>query len=108
MDRNYYRRTKNTFSFTQKAAWVVFIIIILFVIIISLAGDNGVLELYRRKLIYQHLEDEISKLLQENERLKKEIILLKEDLFTIEKIAREELGLVKPGEIVYLFPRKDK
>ncbi|MDH5405823.1 MAG: septum formation initiator family protein [Candidatus Aminicenantes bacterium] len=108
MDRKYYRRTKNTLSFTQKTAWVLFIIIIISVIIISLAGDNGVLELYRRKLIYQHLEDEISKLMQENERLQKQIRLLKEDSFTIEKIAREELGLVKQGEIVYLFPRKDR
>jgi len=108
MDRNYYRRTKSSLSFRQKAGWILFLIVLISVIIIFLVGDRGVLELYRRKLIYQHLEAEINKLLQEDERLKEEIRLLREDPFTMEKIAREELGLVKPGEIVYLFPRKEK
>ena len=108
MDRNYYRPTKSSLSLKQKAIWILFIVLIISVIVISLVGDNGVLELYRRKLIYQHLDAEISKLLQENEWLKEEIRLLREDPFTIEKIAREELGLVKPGEIVCLFPKKEK
>jgi len=108
MDRNYYRRTKSSPSFRQKAAWVLFLFLIISVIFVCLAGDRGVLELYRRKLIYQHLDAEINKLLQGNDQLKEEIRLLREDPFTIEKIAREELGLVKPGEIVYLFPRKNR
>ena len=108
MNRNYYRPTNNSLSLRRKAVWVLFIVLIISFIVISLVGDNGVLELYRRKLIYQHLEAEINKLLQENERLKEEIRLLREDPFTIEKIAREELGLVKPGEVVCLFPKKEK
>jgi len=39
----------------------------------------------------------------ENDRLKHYIYLLKEDKRFIEKIAREELGLVKTEELIYLF-----
>ena len=39
----------------------------------------------------------------ENDKLKDYIYLLKNDKRFIENIAREELGLVKAGEIVYFF-----
>ena len=40
---------------------------------------------------------------EENEKLKNTIYLLKNDKRFIEKIAREELGLVRAGEMVYFF-----
>ena len=40
---------------------------------------------------------------QENESLKEYSYLLKNDTHYIEKIAREELGLLKSGEVVYFF-----
>ncbi len=40
-----------------------------------------------------------------NESLRSEIKALKEDPFYIEKIARDHLGLTKPGEIVYHIRR---
>jgi cell division protein FtsB len=39
----------------------------------------------------------------ENDKLKDYIYLLKNDKRFIENIAREELGLIKAGEIVYFF-----
>ncbi len=47
------------------------------------------------------IEEENKKLLQENKRLEEEIKALEGDPFYIEKIAREELGMVKKGETVY-------
>jgi cell division protein FtsB len=41
----------------------------------------------------------------QNERLSRAISELQEDPGVIERIAREELGLVRPGERVLRFPR---
>lgn len=46
------------------------------------------------------VEAQIQEALKEQQELKKQIELLKTDSY-IEKIARDELGLVKPGEIIY-------
>ena len=50
------------------------------------------------------LESDITKLDAENKQLTSEIQALRADPATIEKFAREELKLVKPGEIVIVTP----
>ena len=44
---------------------------------------------------------QIEKIHGQNADIRREIELLETDSFVIEKIAREELGLTRPGEIVY-------
>jgi len=39
----------------------------------------------------------------DNAKLRKRIVLLKEDLPYIETVARNELGMVKKGDVVYRF-----
>ena len=51
----------------------------------------------------KEIENHNQNLRDENDRLKNYIYLLKEDKRFIEKIAREELGLVKTDELIYLF-----
>jgi cell division protein FtsB len=46
-----------------------------------------------------------ARLQEENRRLAEQIQRLKNSNEEVEKIAREELGLVKKGEIVYQFER---
>ena len=43
-------------------------------------------------------EDELANIVEENEALKEEIILLKNNDEYVEHIARENLGLIKEGE----------
>ena len=40
---------------------------------------------------------------KENERLKLQIEALKTDSEEIERVAREELGMIKPDEVLYCF-----
>jgi cell division protein FtsB len=49
------------------------------------------------------LEVEINNLQEKSVELKKEVNLLQDDNVYIEKIARQELGLAREGEIVYNF-----
>ena len=49
----------------------------------------------------QHIEQQLQELKQRNEELEQEKAKL-QDPKTIEGVAREELGLVKPGEVPYV------
>jgi len=49
----------------------------------------------------ERMNQEIAELEQANSALEKEISLVQNDEFTLEKLARERLGYVRKGEIVY-------
>jgi len=53
------------------------------------------------------LQQEIKYYTQANENLREQINVLRSDQY-IEKVAREKLGLVKPGEIQYILADPDR
>ena len=65
----------------------------------AIIGNNGYLELRRREGKNRDLRSKAEELRRENKEIKNEIRALKSDPKMIEKIAREELGMVKPGEV---------
>ena len=65
----------------------------------AIMGNNGYLELRRREAKNQELRLRAEALRRENKEMLNEIRALKSDPKVIEKIAREELGMVKPGEV---------
>ncbi len=69
----------------------------------SIMGNRGLMRLYYLQRERAELTREIDKLRAANAALAEEARPLKSDPSGIEAIAREELGLVKPGEIVYEF-----
>lgn len=67
-------------------------------------GEWGLVH-YRRLSEERRLLEERSQALQrENELLREKIYLISKDDRYLEKIAREEFGLARKGEIIYLFP----
>jgi cell division protein FtsB len=74
------------------------LILILILAIIYLPGLSKYLKLKRKD---RDLEQEIARLKSEIARIQEEEHLLKTDLTRLEQVIREELGLVKPGEVVY-------
>ena len=75
-----------------------FLIVVLVIAIIYLPGLSKYLKLKRKD---SDLGREVKRLESEIARIQKEEHLLKTDLTRLEEVVREELGLVKPGEIVY-------
>ncbi len=73
--------------------------------VVALFGDKGVIRLWRLRTEVQTLHREVQALEAENERLSRAIAELHDNPAVIERIAREELGLVRPGERVLRFPR---
>lgn len=69
----------------------------------ALVGEKGLLELVKAKQDYRSLEASLLKVRNENARLREEARLLREDADTIERMARERLGLIKPGEKLFIL-----
>ena len=69
----------------------------------ALFGDRGLLELLRARQEIESLDREIATLRAQNQGLLGEIRDLKTSPLAVERLARENLALVKPGEIVLLI-----
>ena len=69
----------------------------------ALLGRDGYLAVIVNKERVFELKKEIEQIEAKNKELRSEIRSLRSDERAIEKIAREDLGLVKKGEVVYEF-----
>lgn len=75
-------------------------------LLLSLLGDRGLLQLYHMERVKAHLEQEIDALTQENAALREEVEAMRQHPSHAEEIARRDLGLVRPGEVVYQFRKR--
>jgi cell division protein FtsB len=71
-------------------------------IVDALVGEKGLLELLEARREYRALEASVARMRAENARLREESRRLREDPAAIEDLARRELGLIKPGEKLFI------
>ena len=69
----------------------------------GLVGDRGLLAMLRARQEYDELAATIARERADNARLREEARRLREDPTAIEEIARRELGLIRPGETVFII-----
>jgi cell division protein FtsB len=69
----------------------------------GLVGEKGVIEILKARQDYRQLEDALRRVRTENGRMRTQARLLREDPETIERVARERLGFMKPGERVFIL-----
>ena len=82
-----------------------YILIILAVCVLAanaVIGERGLLESRKAERRHDNLLDSIKSLHRENQSLKNRAKRLLKDSTTIESSARRELGLIRPGEIVFI------
>jgi cell division protein FtsB len=72
----------------------------------ALVGEKGLLETVKKRQEFKVLEESIRRARAENELLRQEAKRLRSDPTAIEDLARRELGLIRPGE--HLFILKDR
>lgn len=77
-------------------------------VIDSLIGSNGLMETLRARKQYAALAADLYQKQLENDRLRDEIRRLREDPATIEAVARQELGLMKSGEVLVVVRDQGK
>jgi cell division protein FtsB len=89
-------------SLRRKAATLASIIALVALIVGALFGDRGLLQLMDQRRRAEVLAGEVTDLQAENARLAAEIAALRTDPRAIERLAREELGMVRADETVFL------
>lgn len=90
--------------------WVVWLLALTVVALVvhDLFGEHGYVALRRSRRELQERQRELEMLIEENRKLGEEIKALKSDPRMIEKVAREQLRLARPGEMIYILPESTK
>jgi cell division protein FtsB len=71
-------------------------------IVDALVGEKGFLDTLRAQRQYRQVAAALARKRQENTRLREEIRLLRDDPKRIEAVAREDLGLMRDGEVLFI------
>lgn len=83
------------------AAFGFFVVCLL--VVEALVGDQGLVATMRARRQYGQLSADLARLQAENARLREEARRLRDDPAAIEEIARRELGLISPGEKLFII-----
>jgi len=103
-----YLRVRRSIDLSPRFARGLIVAVFVFIGLIFIAGDVGLWKLWVAQKQMRTLNEKIAELERSNELLTAEIGYLKTDAFTIEKVARERYGYLKPGDRVYriIVPRE--
>ncbi|HEX7154859.1 MAG TPA: septum formation initiator family protein [Thermoanaerobaculia bacterium] len=90
---------------TLKAVVMLSVVLTIVFFISFVFSDRGLPELQHSRKRVTELQADIQHLRNENARLRAEIDSAKKSTYAVERIAREDLGMSKPGELVYMLPK---
>ena len=97
-------RPKSPASFWNRYARLILGAAILLLGIHDILGPHGFLAMRRTQKEMDQLRFEVDKLNKENNELADDAKSLKSDPQAIERIARENMGLARPGEMIFKLP----
>ena len=100
--------TPGSSSFRRRAINYTLALITIVLVVDALVGDKGLLETIRARKQYAEVAASLDALRQENDRMRDEIRRLTDDPETIESVARQDLGLARPGEVVFVVKHVDR
>jgi cell division protein FtsB len=95
------RDRRRTRAQTARIAVRALCVVVAVELIMAVFGDRGLLALQAAKRDLGTLASRVTAMRTENVALRRENRRLREDPSAIEELARRELGLIKPGEIVF-------
>jgi len=72
-------------------------------VIDAVVGEKGLVALVKARRDFEGVEAALATARSENMRLREEARRLREEPSAIEEIARRELGLIKPGETLFII-----
>ena len=88
----------------QRAINYGLVLVLILMLSFLVFGEWGLVHYWRLSEERRSLEERSQALQRDNELLREKIYRLRKDDRYLEKVAREELGLARDGEIIYLFP----
>ncbi len=83
-------------------------LLVLVLVVHDIFGTHGYLAMRRTQQEIERVTADMEQLNKENLQLEQEVKELKTDPHKIEKIARDELGLARPGEVIIKIPRSQQ
>jgi cell division protein FtsB len=78
-------------------------LVAIILVVDALVGEKGFLDALRARRQYRDVAAALAQKRQENARLRDEIRRLRDDPKRIEAVAREELGLMREGEVLFII-----
>lgn len=72
-------------------------------VIDAIVGDKGLLTLLKAKRDFTAVEQALQRARRDNAQLREDARRLREDPSAIEELARRDLGLIKPGEKLFII-----
>lgn len=96
---------QKAYDWRRKAATMALCLVAIWVAYHVIFAANGMVVYSNKRTEYRALDKEILDLKQENQQLTQRVDALKNDPKAIEKEAREQLRLAKPGEVIYTLPQ---
>jgi len=87
---------------TRRIVHALLLLVAAVIVTDALVGDQGLLAMLRSRRQYDQLAADIARQHAANARLYEEARRLRDDPTAIEEVARRELGLIKPGEKVFI------
>jgi len=83
-------------------------LLVLVLVVHDIFATHGYLAMRRTQQEIKKVNADLDQLNKENLQLEQEVRELKTDPHKIEKIARDELGLARPGEVIIKIPRSQR
>jgi len=91
-------------TFWQGNLRTILAVAVLGLFIHDIFGSHGFLAMRRTQKQISQFREEILQLNSENQSLNDQVNALKTDPKLIERIARDDMGLARPGEYIFKFP----
>ncbi len=83
-------------------------LVTLILIVDAIVGEKGLLALFQARREYQAVEAALTQSRATNAQLREEARRLREDASAVEELARRELGLIRPGEKLFIIKEAPK
>ena len=86
-------------------SWLIYLLgtLIASLSLVTIVGERGVIYLLRLRGEKNRLDAQNFNLQRENESLRQRLFRIRNDDDYLEQLAREELNMVRPGEVIYRF-----
>ena len=76
--------------------------------LLAMVGERGFFEMYEFERYFERVDGRLRVLAEENRRLRTQVAGLRSDPYQVEKLAREDLGLGRPDELIFeIIDRSD-
>jgi cell division protein FtsB len=90
-------------TFGRRTVNLVLAFVTVVLVVDSLVGEKGLMESMRARREYHEVSASIESLKRENAKMREEVRRLKDDPAAIEWVARQELGLIRDGEVLFII-----